>query len=106
MENQQTTGRAARSIPRSVAIFYVQGMPARRGGSKKNGDNEQVEILRAIWNEMKALNSRIDKTNASLDAEPCAFIWPRARMALTTTSSGAFALASSNAVKRSAPAVP
>jgi predicted nucleic acid-binding Zn-ribbon protein len=36
-------------------------MPARRRG------NEQVELLRAIWNEMKALNGRVDQTNARLD---------------------------------------
>jgi hypothetical protein len=37
--------------------------------------DEQVEILRAIWNEMKALNGRVeqtnlrrDRTNARLDA--------------------------------------
>jgi hypothetical protein len=42
----------------------------RRGGSgtRKNGQSEQVEILRAIWNEMKALNARVDQTNARLDA--------------------------------------
>jgi hypothetical protein len=28
--------------------------------------DEQVELLRAIWNEMKALNGRIDATNAAL----------------------------------------
>jgi predicted nucleic acid-binding Zn-ribbon protein len=40
---------------------------ARRSG--KNGhDNEQIEILRAIWAEMKALNGRVDKTNERLDA--------------------------------------
>ena len=32
------------------------------------GSDEHVEILRAIWNEMKALNARIDKTNERLDA--------------------------------------
>ncbi len=31
-----------------------------------NGDPEQTEILRAIWNEMKALNGRVDKTNEGL----------------------------------------
>ena len=30
--------------------------------------DEQVEVLRAIWNEMKALNGRIDGTNHRLDA--------------------------------------
>jgi hypothetical protein len=34
----------------------------RRGGS------EQVQILRAIWTEMNALNGRVDQTNARLDA--------------------------------------
>jgi chromosome segregation ATPase len=29
--------------------------------------DEQVELLRAIWNEMKALNGRVDKTNTRLD---------------------------------------
>jgi hypothetical protein len=28
--------------------------------------DEQIELLRAIWNEMKALNGRIDTTNAAL----------------------------------------
>jgi hypothetical protein len=36
-------------------------MPARRRG------DQQVEILRAIWTEMKALNGRVDQTNARLD---------------------------------------
>ena len=30
-------------------------------------NNEQTELLRAIWTEMKALNGRIDKTNERLD---------------------------------------
>ena len=40
-------------------------MASRRqeGGS----GNEGVRILRAIWNEMKALNARVDQTNARLD---------------------------------------
>ena len=38
----------------------------KRGGN--GGDREQVEILRAIWNEMKGLNGRVDKTNDRLDA--------------------------------------
>ena len=29
--------------------------------------DEQVEILRAIWNEMKALNGRVTTTNSRLD---------------------------------------
>lgn len=36
-------------------------MPDKRRGG------EQVEVLRAIWNEMKALNARVDQTNARLD---------------------------------------
>lgn len=39
-------------------------MPKKRSNG---GSDEQVEILRAIWNEMKALNARIDKTNERLD---------------------------------------
>jgi chromosome segregation ATPase len=31
-------------------------------------DNEQTEILRGIWTEMKALNGRVDKTNTGLEA--------------------------------------
>jgi hypothetical protein len=31
--------------------------------------DEQVELLRAIWNEMKALNGRVDTTNATLHGE-------------------------------------
>jgi hypothetical protein len=40
----------------------------KRNGSKRGqpGD-EQVTILRAIWNEMKALNARVEKTNERLD---------------------------------------
>ena len=34
---------------------------------KRRGD-EQLEILRAIWNELKALNARVDQTNSRLDA--------------------------------------
>ena len=30
-------------------------------------NDEQTEILRNIWNDMKALNGRIDQTNARLD---------------------------------------
>jgi uncharacterized protein involved in exopolysaccharide biosynthesis len=33
----------------------------------KRRDDQQVEILRAIWNEMKALNVGVDQTNAHLD---------------------------------------
>jgi chromosome segregation ATPase len=33
----------------------------------KRRDDQQVEILRGIWNEMKALNARVDQTNARLD---------------------------------------
>jgi chromosome segregation ATPase len=29
--------------------------------------DEQVEILRAIWNEMKALNGRVNTTNSTLE---------------------------------------
>ena len=36
--------------------------------SGKNGDSEQVAILRGIWNEMKALNKRVDQTNDRLEA--------------------------------------
>jgi uncharacterized protein YlxW (UPF0749 family) len=46
----------------SDTACYAGAMPARRG------DGEQVQILRAIWNEMKALNGRVDQTNARLDA--------------------------------------
>ena len=42
-------------------------MPSsRKGGSGRNG-RESVELLRAIWNEMKGLNSRVDTTNDRLD---------------------------------------
>jgi chromosome segregation ATPase len=40
-------------------------MTARRAGGGR-GD-EQVQILRGIWNEMKALNAGVDQTNARLD---------------------------------------
>ena len=39
----------------------LRPMPGKRRG------DEQVEILRAIWNEMKGLNARVDQTNARLD---------------------------------------
>ena len=43
-------------------------MAKRNGnGRSKSEGAEQVEILREIWNEMKALNSRVDKTNQRLD---------------------------------------
>jgi outer membrane protein TolC len=38
----------------------------RRGG-------EQLQVLQAIWKEMKALNARVDQTNARLDAVRTAF---------------------------------
>ena len=38
-----------------------------RAVAGKRGGNEQVEILRAIWTEMKGLNARVDQTNARLD---------------------------------------
>ena len=43
---------------------------AKPKGSGNGADraDEQVEILRAIWNEMKGLNGRVDKTNDRLDA--------------------------------------
>lgn len=39
----------------------LRAMPGKRRS------DEQVEILRAIRNEMKALNARVDQTNARLD---------------------------------------
>lgn len=41
----------------------AKGRRAKNGGS----EDPQVELLRAIWTEMKALNSRVDKTNERLD---------------------------------------
>ena len=43
---------------------------AKGGGSEKGGGNgsEVVAILREIWNEMKALNKRVDASNERLDA--------------------------------------
>jgi ferritin-like metal-binding protein YciE len=40
-------------------------MPAKR---KSGNGGETVEILRAIWREMKALNGRIDRTREELSA--------------------------------------
>jgi len=37
-----------------------------RSAHAGRGD-EQVEILKANWNEMKALNARVDQTNARVD---------------------------------------
>ncbi len=31
------------------------------------GNNEQTELLRNIWNEMKAVNGRVNQTNERLD---------------------------------------
>lgn len=42
-------------------------MAAKRGNGGGPKGNESVEILRAIWNEMKALNSRVDQTNQRID---------------------------------------
>lgn len=37
-------------------------------GRKGRGDDDpQVELLRAIWTEMKALNARVDQTNERLE---------------------------------------
>lgn len=41
---------------------------ARRARNGNAGGGEQVELLRAIWAEMKALNARVDLTNQRLDA--------------------------------------
>lgn len=42
---------------------------AKGGGSEKGGGNgsEVVAILREIWNEMKALNKRVDTLNDRVD---------------------------------------
>jgi chromosome segregation ATPase len=40
-------------------------MAGKRVGT--GGGGEGIRILRAIWNEMKALNARVDQTNARLD---------------------------------------
>src|SRR5689334_649664 len=40
-------------------------MASKKGNGSKD---EHLEVLRAIWNEMKGLNARIDKTNERLDA--------------------------------------
>jgi predicted nucleic acid-binding Zn-ribbon protein len=40
---------------------------AKSNGNGTRSHDEQVEILRGIWNQMKALNGRIDKTNERLD---------------------------------------
>ena len=34
---------------------------------KGTGNGETVRILREIWNEMKALNGRVDRTNSGLE---------------------------------------
>jgi septal ring factor EnvC (AmiA/AmiB activator) len=38
-----------------------------KGRKGSDGDDAQVELLRAIWNEMKGLNGRVDQTNSRLD---------------------------------------
>ena len=47
--------------PARTRAWYPARMPEKRRGG------QQVELLRAIWNEMKALNGRVDQTNARLD---------------------------------------
>ncbi|MBI5525688.1 MAG: hypothetical protein HY897_05085 [Deltaproteobacteria bacterium] len=42
-------------------------MATRQTRGAGNGGGEQVEILRAIWNEMKGLNAGVDKTNERLE---------------------------------------
>jgi chromosome segregation ATPase len=40
---------------------------AKSNGNGTRSQDERVEILRQIWNQMKALNGRVDKTNDRLD---------------------------------------
>jgi len=46
---------------------YPQVVASRKKNGRESSD-EQVELLRGIWNEMKGLNSRVDQTNVRLDA--------------------------------------
>jgi outer membrane murein-binding lipoprotein Lpp len=41
---------------------------AKKKNGRRGPAEEQVELLRGIWNEMKGLNSRVDKTNERLEA--------------------------------------
>lgn len=38
-----------------------------KGRRSKDSEDTQVELLRAIWGEMKGLNARVDRTNERLD---------------------------------------
>ena len=42
-------------------------MATKKRNGRKGSPDEQVEVLRLIWNEMKALNSGVDQTNERLD---------------------------------------
>jgi chromosome segregation ATPase len=48
----------------------LSSMAARRpnGGRGNERGDEHLVVLRAIWNEMKGLNSRVDKTNERLES--------------------------------------
>ena len=54
-----TRGREGRG---RGAACYPDAMADKRRG------DEQLQVLRAIWKEMKALNGRVEQTNARLDA--------------------------------------
>jgi polyhydroxyalkanoate synthesis regulator phasin len=47
----------------------ASGGKSTRGTKKPTRSDEQTELLRGIWNEMKALNSRIDRKVDELRAE-------------------------------------
>ncbi|HWB74383.1 MAG TPA: hypothetical protein VG755_05495, partial [Nannocystaceae bacterium] len=38
-----------------------------KGRKSSGGSDEQVEVLHAIWNELKGLNSRVERTNERLE---------------------------------------
>jgi hypothetical protein len=67
-ERPSRTGAAHRKLHESLAPYL--GMPREscgagwyRGGSAMD---DQIDLLRGIWNEVKAVNGRIDTTNTVL----------------------------------------
>src|SRR5581483_8528370 len=72
---RQRRGREHRADVRSTPRGRGRGDPGRCRPPVRDTSllewrrpmDEQVELLRAIWNEMKALNGRVDGTNGRLD---------------------------------------
>jgi hypothetical protein len=54
-------------VGRRGGARYSEIMATRKRGGSTVPD-EHLEVLRAIWTEMKGLNARVDKTNDRLEA--------------------------------------